>query len=59
MSFRVFLTEEAERNARSIRDWLWKRSPEDALRWLDALENAKEQLAHNPFSCSLAPKTKT
>jgi plasmid stabilization system protein ParE len=56
MTFPVALTDEAEQNIRTIRDWIQERSPDGALRWIDAFEDAKNRLAHNPFSCCLAPE---
>jgi len=56
MQFEVKLTAEAEENVRAIRDWLASQSSSGALRWLDALEAAKNRLHESPDSNSLAPE---
>ena len=56
MTFEVVLTDEAAANLRAISDWICKRSPQGALAWLDAFEDAKRRLAKAPLSCGRAPE---
>ncbi len=56
MTYDVRFTGEAERCVRQIRDWLAERSAEGALRWLDALESARGQLARRALAYGLAPE---
>ena len=37
-----------------IFEWIAQRSPDGAIRWLDAFEEAINQLRHNAANCSLA-----
>ena len=56
MSFEVRFTSEAEENVREIRNWIAERSPDGALRWLDALKTAKSRLQATADACGLAPE---
>jgi plasmid stabilization system protein ParE len=57
MTFTVEFSDEAEKNARDIRDWIAKRSPAGALRWLDALDRASDRLRESAESFALAPES--
>jgi toxin ParE1/3/4 len=57
MAFRVEITEEAERDANKILEWLISEHAGKAgLRWFEGLERAIESLAHMPLRCPLAPE---
>jgi toxin ParE1/3/4 len=56
MSHRVVVLTRAQDELLSIALWLAERSPEGALRWLDAFDVAKAHLAANPFAFGLAPE---
>jgi plasmid stabilization system protein ParE len=57
MTHEVRFTREAAACIRDIRDWLAERSPNGALRWLDALESACGRVAEGPDSFALAPES--
>ncbi|MDQ6666099.1 MAG: type II toxin-antitoxin system RelE/ParE family toxin, partial [Acidobacteriota bacterium] len=57
MAFRVEITEEAERDGKSILDWLAARHAGEAgLRWFQGLEKAIASLASLPARCPLPPE---
>lgn len=56
MTFDVRFSTEAEDNIREIRDWIAKQSRDGALRWLDALGQAKIQLATRANTLAIAPE---
>jgi toxin ParE1/3/4 len=56
MSFRVILESRAHRQFKQIVRWLSDRSPPGADRWLDAFDNAVDQLERNADGCALAPE---
>jgi len=57
MDFRVEITEEAERDAHGILEWLIsKRAGATGLRWFQGLEKAIASLAAFPYRCPLAPE---
>jgi hypothetical protein len=56
MSFSVVVLGRAAGEVQAIAAWLAERSPQGAMRWLDAFEAAKNYLAANPFACGLAPE---
>jgi len=57
MALRVEITEEAERDALGILDWLISRQAgETGLRWFQGLEKAIASLATFPGRCPLAPE---
>ena len=56
MSYRVEVSEPAERDADRIYLWLRKRSSQGAGRWWTALLAALEKLKQNPVNFSLAPE---
>ena len=57
MKFEVHTLPRAELDAAEIFSYISSRSPDGALRWMTALENAVEVLAQgNPEACSLAPE---
>ena len=57
MAFRVEITEEAERDAHAILDWLIsQQAGESGLRWFEGLEKAIASLATFPERCPLAPE---
>ncbi|MGA2589315.1 MAG: type II toxin-antitoxin system RelE/ParE family toxin [Bryobacteraceae bacterium] len=59
MVFRVEITEEAERDAIRILDWLIsEQAGEPGLRWFQRLEKAIASLASFPRRCPLAPENK-
>jgi plasmid stabilization system protein ParE len=58
MAFRVEITEEAERDAHGILDWLIsQQAGETGLRWFLGLEKAIASLATFPGRCPLAPES--
>ena len=57
MTFRVVVLRRAEAEVGAIALWLADRSPEGALRWLDAFDAAKDTLATNPFGGEVAPES--
>jgi len=60
MAFRVEITEEAERDAHSILDWLISgQAGVPGLRWFHELETAIASLATFPGRCPLAPENET
>lgn len=56
MSFCVISLGRADRDLVGIARWLFKRSAAGASRWLQAFEEAKEKLKHNPLHYGLAPE---
>lgn len=54
MKYDVRFTDEAERRVREIREWIAERSTEGALRWLDSLRVARQQLSERAESFGLA-----
>jgi len=56
MSRRAKLTCRAERDVRTIQAWLVERSHRGALRWLDALQAALDQLSGDAASNPAAPE---
>ena len=57
MAFRVEITDEAQRDARSILDWLIsEQAGKSGLEWFQGLENAIASLAELPVRCALAPE---
>jgi plasmid stabilization system protein ParE len=56
MSRRAKLSRRAERDVRTIQNWLVERSRVGALRWLEALEAALDQLPTTAASCPTAPE---
>lgn len=57
MAFRVEITEEAEREANAILEWLFSQhAGETAIRWFFRLEEAIASLANSPQRCALAPE---
>lgn len=56
MSFRVLLEPRAHQHLKQIVRWLSDRSPTGAEHWLDAFDDAVEQLERNADGCSLAPE---
>ena len=56
MTFNVVLLSRAETELADIAVWLSERSPDGAIRWLDAFEAARQSLSANPQSCGLAPE---
>ncbi len=59
MTFRVDATDEADRNASEILDWLLtEQAGEAGVRWFLGLEASINSLAENPHRCSLAPENR-
>ena len=56
MTYKVVLLSRAETELSDIAVWLSERSPDGAIRWLDAFEAARQSLSTNPQSCGLAPE---
>jgi plasmid stabilization system protein ParE len=56
MTRRATLTRQAERDVRTIQDWLHERSRVGASRWLAALEAALDQLSKNAAASPAAPE---
>lgn len=56
MSFRVVLEPRAHQQFQHIVRWLSERFPSGAEHWLDAFDDAIEQLERNADGCSLAPE---
>jgi plasmid stabilization system protein ParE len=56
MSFEVILTDEAATNLRETFRWLEELSPQGAINWLNAFEEAKQRLEQSPESCGRAPE---
>ena len=54
--YHVSFSAEAEDAVRNIRDWIAGRSTEGAIRWLEALDETKNRLAHQPEVYPLAPE---
>lgn len=54
MTYRVTLSRRAERDIRTIRDWIKARSVSGASRWLDVLEDALLQLPLVAATCVAA-----
>jgi plasmid stabilization system protein ParE len=54
MTYEVRSTAQADADARAIRDWIAQRSPDGALRWVDAFEDAKARLAMEASQLGLA-----
>jgi plasmid stabilization system protein ParE len=60
MAFRVEITEEAQRDAYGILDWLIsEQAGPSGLQWFEGLENAIASLANLPMRCPLAPENAT
>lgn len=58
MTFRVVLSEEAERNLQEQGDWLHSQSPNGAAAWLQAAKDAIESLRSRPLRNALAPESR-
>jgi plasmid stabilization system protein ParE len=57
MAFRVEITEEAERDAHGILEWLISQQAGEAgMRWFQGLEKAISSLAAFPVRCPIAPE---
>ena len=56
MTYQVVLLSRAETELADIAVWLSERSPDGAIRWLDAFEAARQSLSVNPQGCGLAPE---
>jgi plasmid stabilization system protein ParE len=56
MRFRVVLEPKAHQQFKETVRWLSGRSPAGAERWLNAFDDAVEQLEQNADGCSLAPE---
>ena len=54
MNFRATLTDEAKADAQVIYDWLYKRSPDGAEKWFDALSKALEDIEFRSVTFALA-----
>ena len=57
MTFRVFVTPNAEADLRRARAFIQKDSRAAASRWLQAARRAVQTLARNPMRCPLAPES--
>jgi plasmid stabilization system protein ParE len=57
MRFCVLFTAEAEEMARRIRDWIAERSPQGAVSWLDALDQAQALLAQTADQHEMVPES--
>ena len=59
MTFRVSISQEAEREGKAILEWLLSQHAGDTgLRWFEGMERAIASLAEMPERCSLAPENK-
>ena len=57
MTFRVSISQEAEREGGAILEWLLSEyAGETGLRWFEGLEKAIASLAEMPERCSIAPE---
>jgi plasmid stabilization system protein ParE len=56
MTLKLNIVPRAERDAQRIFDWIAERSPDGAIRWYAALENAARKLILNPEAYGLAPE---
>ena len=56
MTYKVILLSRAETELADIAVWLSERSPDGAIRWLEAFDAARQSLSTNPKSCGLAPE---
>jgi len=56
MKHEVRFTNEAAQCVMDIRDWLAKRSPDGASRWLDSLETACRRIAERAEAFAFAPE---
>ena len=56
MTYSVVLLSRAETELTEIAVWLSERSPDGAVRWLDAFDAARKSLSENPSRCGLAPE---
>ncbi len=56
MTYSVVLLSRAETELAEMAVWLSERSPEGAVRWLDAFDTARKALSANPEGCGLAPE---
>ncbi|HPM79435.1 MAG TPA: type II toxin-antitoxin system RelE/ParE family toxin [Candidatus Anammoximicrobium sp.] len=56
MTYRVAVSEPAERDADRIYVWLRRRSPEGAVRWWQAFLGALERLKEHASGLALAPE---
>lgn len=59
MKHRVVLQSRAQTNIRQILDWISRRSPEGANRWLDELDAALLALEDDPERCPLANESES
>ena len=56
MTYKVVLLSRAETELADIAVWLSERSPDGAIRWLNAFDAARQSLCANPQNCGLAPE---
>jgi plasmid stabilization system protein ParE len=54
MSYSIRSSRRADRDVTFIFEWIAKRSPGGAIRWLDAFESAVDHLRQNAANCSFA-----
>ena len=59
MTFRLRILPRAERDAQHLFDWLRARSPDGAIRWWFAFDQAVHQLVDHPHGYGLAPETES
>ena len=57
MTFRLRVLPRAERDAQHIFDWLKARSPDGAIRWWLAFDEAVHKLIDHPNGYGLAPES--
>ena len=57
MTYRVVLLPRAERDLRTMYEYIRRRAPRAAKDWLRRARKAASSLAHYPKRCSLAPET--
>lgn len=59
MMFRLRILPRAEQDAQHIFDWLKAESPDGAIRWWFAFDEAVHNLVEHPHGDGLAPETKS
>lgn len=59
MTFRLRILPRAEQDAQHIFDWLKARSPDGAIRWWLAFDEAVHNLVEHPHGYGLSPETES
>jgi plasmid stabilization system protein ParE len=57
VSFTVVITRTAREQIADAANWIFRRSPDAAMKWLDGIEQTIAELSEFPTRCPLAPES--